>query len=93
MKELKIILLVFLSLFIFTGCVESKTTMDINKDKSAKMQTTYLVDDSLTSMNEDQKIDTDSEEMKNLTKLGYKVKAHKKDDMSGVIIINDIKNR
>ena len=88
MKKIKYLLLVIAFIFLTTGCVEFKSTMEIKKDKSMDFSIRYALDTSYFGNEANIK----PEEKKKMEKQGFTVKDYKKDKMKGVELTKTVKN-
>lgn len=88
MKKIKNLLLLFVLLFVLTGCVKFNANMDIKKDKSMDFSIIYAFD---TSAFGNQEILTDANK-KELESKGFIVSDYTDGNMKGFKIVKKIKN-
>ncbi len=88
MRKLGTVLVLFMLMFLLTGCVKFNANMDVKKDKSMDFSVIYAINTSI--LGEDGLVEDD--EKKNLEKQGFTVEDYSEDDMKGVKLERKIKN-
>ena len=86
MKKFKSILLILICVFMLSGCIKSRTSMSINKDKSVKYESELLLADSLGTGT------INGVDTKGMEKNGFKVSTIKENGYSGFKITKSFDN-
>ena len=75
MKIVKKFLIVFIIILLLSGCVKSKNTMSINKDKSMTLETEILISDKINEINPNilnkEEFEKSGLDVKDVSKNGY----------------------